>query len=96
MLNWEKMMKMLSFTAPSNYGFTLISAAKKPQIFNQVLDEIDYTLLKLCNGKLSKKEVLRQGRMKLDPLGKNPDFYNQAQQALNKMEGYKWILYRKP
>ena len=62
----------------------------------QVLDEIDYTLLKLCNGKLSKKEVLRQGRMKLDPQQKNADFYNQAERSLNKMEGHKWILYRKP
>ncbi|MEA4807419.1 B12-binding domain-containing radical SAM protein [Acetobacterium wieringae] len=71
-------------------------SGEKPQIFNQVLDEIDYTLLKLCNGKLSKKEVLRQGRMKLDPQQKNADFYNQAERSLNKMEGHKWILYRKP
>jgi radical SAM superfamily enzyme YgiQ (UPF0313 family) len=71
-------------------------SGKKPQIFDQELDEIDDTLLKLCNGKLSKKEVLQQGKMKLDPQGKNANFYRQAQQALDKLEGNKWILYRKP
>jgi hypothetical protein len=71
-------------------------SGEKPQIFDQVLDEIDYTLLKLCNGKLSKKEILQQGQMKLDPQGKNAGFYHQAEQSLNKMEGNKWILYRKP
>jgi len=69
---------------------------EQPRIFDEILDETDYTLLKLCNGKLSKKEVLRQGRKNLDPQGKNPDFYAQAGRSLNKMEGNKWILYRKP
>ncbi|MBK5244505.1 MAG: B12-binding domain-containing radical SAM protein [Eubacteriaceae bacterium] len=69
---------------------------EQPRIFNEILDETDYTLLKLCNGKLSKKEVLQQGRKNLDPQGKNPDFYTQAVRSLNKMEGNKWILYRKP
>ena len=69
---------------------------EQPRIFDEILNETDYTLLKLCNGKLSKKEVLRQGRINLDPQGKNPDFYAQAGRSLNKMEGNKWILYRKP
>jgi hypothetical protein len=70
--------------------------AEKQQIFDQTLDEIDYTLLKLCNGRLSKKEVLQQARKNLDPQEKNPGFYGEAAQSLNKMEGNKWILYRKP
>lgn len=70
--------------------------AEKPQIFDQTLDEIDYTLLKLCNGRLSKKEVLQQARKNLDPQEKNLVFYDAAAQSLDKMEGNKWILYRKP
>lgn len=69
---------------------------EKPTIFNHELEELDYTLLKLCNGRLSKKEVLQQGRMKLDTQGKNPNFYSEAERSLNKMEGNKWILYGKP
>ncbi|MBI4857952.1 MAG: B12-binding domain-containing radical SAM protein [Acetobacterium woodii] len=69
---------------------------EKPQIFDQTLDEIDYTLLKLCNGRLSKKEVLQQARKNLDPQEKNLVFYDAAAQSLDKMEGNKWILYRKP
>ncbi|KNZ41883.1 B12-binding domain-containing radical SAM protein [Acetobacterium bakii] len=71
-------------------------SGEKPKIFDETLDETDYTLLKLCNGRLSKKDVLQEGRKNLDPQGKNPDFYAQAHRSLNKMEGNKWILYRKP
>lgn len=69
---------------------------EKPRIFDEILDETDYTLLKLCNGKLSKKEVLQRGRKNLDPQEKNSGFYMEAERSLNKMEGNKWILYRKP
>lgn len=71
-------------------------SGRKPKILNHELGELDYTLLKLCNGRLAKKEVLQQGKMQLDPQGKNPDFYCEAEQSLNKMEGNKWILYRNP
>ncbi|MBC3796941.1 B12-binding domain-containing radical SAM protein [Acetobacterium tundrae] len=71
-------------------------SGEKPKIFDKTLDETDYTLLKLCNGRLSKKEVLRQGRKNLDPQGQNLNFYTEAERSLDKMEGNKWILYRKP
>lgn len=71
-------------------------SGEKPKIFDETLDETDYTLLKLCNGRLSKKEVLQLGRLKLDPEWENTNFYKEAELSLNKMEGNKWILYRKP
>jgi hypothetical protein len=68
----------------------------KPKIFDQTLDEMDYTLLKLCNGRLSKKEILQLGKLKLDPTGENSNFYQEGEKSLDKMEGNKWLLYRKP
>ena len=75
--------------------YTDVSQAK-PSICKHELTELDYVLLKLCNGKLSKQEVLQQGRRQLDPRGENSDFYRQAERSLHKMEGNKWILYQKP
>ncbi len=71
-------------------------SGEKPQIFDKILDQIDYTLLKLSNGKLSKREVLQLARKTLDPQGQDTDFYPQAERSLNKLEENKWILYRKP
>ncbi|MDD3169862.1 MAG: radical SAM protein, partial [Eubacteriales bacterium] len=68
----------------------------RTKIHDRTLDEMDFTLLKLCNGRLSKKEILQIGRLQLDPKGECADFYSSAERSLNKMEGYKWILYRKP
>ena len=71
------------------------TSGEKPQIADTVLDEIDYTLLQLCSGKLSKREVLQQGKMMLDPSGCRPDFYTRAEESLNFLEKKKWILYQK-
>ena len=68
----------------------------KPRVVDTPLEEIDYTLLKICSGKLSKREVIRQGKASLDPAGTQPDFYKRAEEALHSMEQKKWILYRKP
>ena len=70
-------------------------SGEKPKIFNHELEELDYTLLKLCNGRLSKKEVLQQGKMQLDSQGENQNFYSEAERSLDKMEANKWILYGK-
>ena len=75
--------------------YTDISGAK-PRVVDTPLEEIDYTLLKLCSGKLSKREVIRQGKAALDPAGTQPDFYKRAEEALHSMEQKKWILYQKP
>ncbi len=71
-------------------------SGEKPRIFDIPLEEIDYTLLKLCSGKLSKREVLQQGRLALDPSGEQSGFYKRAEESLKAMEKNKWILCQKP
>ncbi|WKY44658.1 radical SAM protein [Eubacteriaceae bacterium ES2] len=67
--------------------------AEGPRIFGKSLSPLDETLLKLCGGRLSKKEVIRRAKKFYG--AKNPDFYQDAEKALNQMEKSKWILYRK-
>jgi len=69
---------------------------EKPRIVDTPLEEIDYTLLRLCSGKLSKQEVIQQGRAMIDPVGAQTDFYKRAEESLHSMEKKKWILYQKP
>ena len=71
-------------------------SGEKPRIFDAPLEEMDYALLRLCSGKLSKREVIQQGKITLDPSGSRSDFYTRAEESLSSLEKKKWILYQKP
>ncbi|WKY47599.1 radical SAM protein [Eubacteriaceae bacterium ES3] len=67
----------------------------RSEIMGKTLSEMDNTLLKLCGGRISEKEVVRAARRSLDPNEKVYDFCAQARRSLKQMEKNKWILYRK-
>ncbi|MEN1760518.1 B12-binding domain-containing radical SAM protein [Anoxynatronum sibiricum] len=67
-----------------------------PRIDDKQLDPVDYTLLTLCSGKLSKKEIIQQAKTKMDPGDQLGDFHQQAEASMDKMEKNKWILFKRP